>query len=320
MTVKYGIIGLGNIAHRFAGVLNKAEGVELVAVASREQKRSDEFAVKYGAKSAYDSYEALIADKEVDIIYIALTHNFHYDIIKKCILNRKAVLCEKPMVITADHAAELIELAEERNVLLMEAMWTRCLPAFQKARRWVADGLIGKVSLVDASFSFNMPFIPTNRLFDPNLAGGSLYDAGVYPIEFATGILDEAPNVIKGVAHLCETGVDDFFSMSLGFNSGALASLTCGLRSNTSRDALVYGTEGKIIVYNFLGTNKCELYNKKDELVETFEDTFEDGFIYEIQHAAQLYRNGQIDSPLIPLRDTYACAVIFDKLIEGITH
>lgn len=316
MHIRFGIIGLGAIANRFAAVLTTVEGTLLQAVASRDMMRSEEFALKFGAKKAYDDYEALIHDQEIDIIYIALTHNFHFDVIKKCLNNKKAVLCEKPLVIKGEDAIKLAELSKKNNVLLMEAMWTRCIPTFQKAKEWVANGTIGKVSLIDASFSFNIPFMPEHRLFNPDLAGGSLFDAGVYPIEFALGILDEAPDQVKGVASLCPTGVDDFVSISLGFASGAIASLSCGFKANTSRHATIYGTGGHVVVYDFLGSKKCERYNEKNELEEVFEIEFEDGFIYQIQHVCALYKANKIESDLIELKDTIACADIFDRLIE----
>ncbi len=314
MTVKFGIIGLGNIANRFASVLVQAKDVSLAAVASRDMGRSRDFAEKYRAAKYYDSYDALIEDKDVNIIYIGLTHNFHYDIVRKCLEKGKAVLCEKPLVITEKEAAGLVELSRSKKVLLMEAMWTRCLPTFQKAKAWVKSGRIGTISLINASFSFNIPFLPEHRLYDPALAGGSLYDAGVYPIEFAIGIMDEIPSETKGVAHICSTGVDDFYSIAMGFESGALASLTCGFKANTNRDAVIYGTEGHVVVYNFLGSPKCECFDKEGKLVESFEADFNDGFIYEIEHAAQLFREDKTESPLIPHRDTLACARIFDIL------
>ena len=182
MTVRFGIIGPGSIATRFATVLNTVDGVQLTAVASRDQAKAAAFAGKFGAAKAYGSYLELIQDSAVDVIYIGLTHNFHYEVAKLCLNHGKSVLCEKPLVTSQKDAAELAELAREKKVLLMEAMWTRCIPAFRKAREWVAGGRIGAVKLIDASFSFNAPFDPEHRLYDPKLAGGSLYDAGVYPI------------------------------------------------------------------------------------------------------------------------------------------
>ncbi|HEX2944975.1 MAG TPA: Gfo/Idh/MocA family oxidoreductase [Clostridia bacterium] len=316
MKVRFGIIGLGGIANRFASVLNTAEGVELHAVAASDEKRAVEFAEKHGAVKASKSYLELIGDKDVDVIYISLTHNFHYDMIKLCLEHGKSVICEKPMVLHQKEAEELASLAGERNVLLMEAMWSRFTPAFIKAREWVKGNRIGQVRLINASFCFNVPFDPKHRLYNPELAGGSLYDAGVYPIEFATGIMGESPLKVTGVASICKTGVDDYAAFSMSFRNGALASLSCGFTAATSQDAYVYGTEGHIIVHSFLGSRKCELLDKNNNVVESFETSFDDGFIFEILHFAGLYRDKKTESEIIPLKDTIACAGIFDELMR----
>jgi predicted dehydrogenase len=140
MKIRYGIIGLEKIANKFADAVNREKNIELVSVAAREQIRSDAFARKYGAKKAYGHYADIIADADVDIIYIAVTHNFHYEIVKECLNNHKAVLCEKPLVLTRKEAEELTGLAQRNNTLLMEAMWTRCLPAYEKRRNGCVKG------------------------------------------------------------------------------------------------------------------------------------------------------------------------------------
>jgi len=198
----------------------------------------------------------------------------------------------------------------------MEAMWSRFTPAFIKAREWVRDNRIGQVRLINASFCFNFPFDPKHRLYNPALAGGSLYDAGVYPIEFSTGILGENPEKVTGVASICDTGVDDYAAFSMNFKSGALASLSCGLTAATSQDAYVYGTDGHIIVHSFLGSRKCDLLDNGNNLVESFETAFDDGFIFEIMHFAELYRNNKTESEIMPLKDTIACAGVFDELMR----
>ena len=316
MKVRFGIIGLGVIAARFAAVLNTVEGVELVSVASRDKSKASAFANKFGAKKAYNSYDELVNDNEVDVVYIALTHNFHFEAIKLCLNNKKGVLCEKPLAINKKDADELVALSKEKNMLLMEAMWTRFIPAFKKAKEWVKIGKIGDIKLVNASFCFNVPFDPENRLYNPKLAGGSLYDAGVYPIEFTTGILGENPTRVNGFCKISKTGVDEFATINMSFQSGALATLSCGITANTNKDAWVYGTKGHIVVQDFLGSKKSEVYDNDNELIECFEEDFEDGFIYEIKHFADLYRENKIESDIIPLKDTIACAGIFDELMN----
>ncbi len=314
MNVRFGIIGPGDIANRFAEVLNSVDGVELTAVASSNEQRAAEFAQRHGAPKVYEGYLKLVEDDMVDVVYIGLTHNFHFDAVKLCLEHGKAVLCEKPLVTNQRDAETLAALSRSKKVLLMEAMWTRCLPTFIEAKRWLMEGRIGKVKLVDASFCFNVPFDPEHRLYNPDLAGGSLFDAGVYPIEFTMGILGETPTMVKGVATKAPTGVDDYVAMSMAFASDTLASLSCGLTANTNPDAKIYGSEGYIVIYDFIRSNKCELYDNQDNLVETFAVDFEDGFSFEMEHFADLYRKGAIESDLVPLRDNIACAKIFDDL------
>jgi len=314
MTTRFGIIGLGKISTRFVKVLNTASGMALGAVASRDPERTRQFAKQYGAARAYESYLDVINDPEVDIIYIGLTHNFHYELTKLCLEQHKAVLCEKPFVTNRKDAEELVELASANNTLLMEAMWTRCMPSFRKARAWVQEGRIGQASLISAGFSYLGDYDPQNRLFNPELAGGSLFDVGIYPIDFATGILAELPVSMSGEAIIAPTGVDTAAAFSLKFASGALASLTSGFNVNALY-ANIYGTQGSIVLPNTSGPQWAELRDTDGELVERFEEPVTDGFIYQILHVAELYQQGRIESDLIPWADTIASAGIFDELL-----
>lgn len=316
MGIRYGIIGLGDIATRFVKVLNRVENVELTAVAARDKAKAEAFAEKFNASKAYDNYIELINDEEVDVVYVALTHNFHYDIVKHCLNKGKSVLCEKPLTTSKKDTEELIALSREKKVLLMEAMWMKCIPAFIKAKQWVKTGKIGDVKLISASFGIHAKFNPESRLFNPDLAGGSVYDVGVYPIQFATGILNECPEIVNGIATICETGVDEYAAINMSFKSGVLATLSCGLTAYTNRDARIYGTQGNIIVYDFFGSQKCELYDSENNLKECFGERFEDGFIYEIEHFNELYLNNRIESNLVPHRDAIMCADIVDKLLK----
>lgn len=310
-----GIIGLGHIAHRFAGVLKTLEQHNLTAVAARDQSRADAFTAQYQAGRAYGSYQELIDDPAVEGIYIAVTHNFHFDIIKNCLEHGKAVLCEKPMVITLQEARTLTDLARQNNVLLMEAMWSRYLPAFLKARSWVEEGRIGELRLIQASLCYKFPFDPLHRLFNPDLAGGSLYDLGVYPIDFAIGIAGQAPDQSSCVMHLCPTGVDDAVAMSLSFPRFAQACLSCGTSVYSNTDAMIFGTEGSIIVRDFIRTKQCELYNADRQMTEQFNAEEIDGFSYQINHFSDLFASRQIESPLLPWSDTLACCAVFDDLL-----
>jgi predicted dehydrogenase len=320
MKVKYGIMGLGGIAHRFTKVLKTIEDVELIAIASSDEKRAKQFANEYDVAKYFGDYATLAADPDVDVVYIAQTHDRHYELIKLCIEHKKGIICEKPMVLTEEQAVEVTSLAKENKVLLMEAMWSRFIPTFQKAKEWVLGGRIGTVKLVQASFCFDFPYDSTHRLYNRETAGGSLYDAGVYPIEFTTGILGEYPDQVKAVASFCENGVDDYVAMSMKFKSGALASLSCGLRAATSMDAYVYGDNGYVVVYDFLGSQKTECYDRNNQLSEIFEEKFEDGFCYEIRHFSELFRTGKIESEIMPHKDNIATTKIFECIIEQIKN
>jgi predicted dehydrogenase len=301
MTTRFGIIGLGKISQRFAKVLKTAPGMELAAVASRDPERTRAFAREFGAAKACDTYADVINDPNVDIVYIGLTHNFHYEITQLCLEQHKAVLCEKPFVLTQKDAEELVELASANHTLLMEAMWTRCMPAFRKAKAWVQEGRIGQPKLINAGFSYMGEYDTENRLYNRDLAGGSLFDVGIYPLDFATGILGELPVSVSGEAIVSPTRVDAAAAFSMKFASGALASLTSGF-TVSALYAHIYGTAGRIVLPNTSGPMWAELYDAADKLVERFEEPIADGFIYQILHAAELYQQGRIESDLIPGR------------------
>ena len=313
--IRFGIIGPGGISRRFARVMATTECAKLVAIASSSPERAAAFAAQFDSPRIHQSYTALVNDPYVDAVYIGLTHNFHADVIRLCLEAGKPVLCEKPMVLHEADAQALADLSRERGVLLMEAMWTRCQPAFRRARQWIAEGAIGQPKLVQAAFCFQAAYDPQARLFNPALAGGALYDAGVYPIEFATGILGENPVETKGVLNIGPSGVDEYDAISLRFPSGAVAALSCGITARASSDATVWGTQGHVVVYDFLRTQKVERYDAAGALAETFEHKVDDGFVHEIEHFCELVREGKTESPLIPLADTIACAAVFDALL-----
>jgi predicted dehydrogenase len=314
MAIKFGLIGLGKISTRFAKVLNTVEGVELTSVASRDLERSQAFAQQFKAKKALASYEEVIRDPDVDVVYIGLTHNFHYEFAKKCLEAHKPVLCEKPLVITQKKAEDLVNLAQANNTLLMEAMWTRCMPAFQKAQEWIKTGKIGQVKLITANFCYHAKFDPNHRIFAKELAGGSLYDVGIYPIDFAMGIMGEHPQSVTGSALIAPNGVDESAAFSMKFASGALANLACGFNVRAMEEATIYGTDGRIVLENCFGPQTCQRCDENGKAIETFKKSVPDGFEHEIRHCADLIRRGKIESDLIPWVDTIASAGIFDTL------
>lgn len=314
MNMKLGIAGLGSISTRFATVLREVDGVELAAVASREQTRSQRFATEFGAKKAFDSYSDMITDDSVEAVYIGLTHNFHFEIARLCLEHHKAVLIEKPMVITRKDAEELSQLAQANNTLLVEALWTRFQPAYFKAQEWVKDNRIGELQLITADYHHQVAYDPHNRFYNPKLAGGSLFDVGVYPIGLAIGLMGAAPIAVSGQAKLTPSRVDQSAAWTMRFSNGCLANLSSGFSINTFEQAVIYGQEGAIVLDKSSGPKRCELYDNRQQLIAHFEDAAGDGFVHQIRRFADLYRQGKVESDLIPWRDSIACAGVFDSL------
>jgi predicted dehydrogenase len=314
MNVRFGILGTGHISGRFARVLNTVQGAELAAVAARDLERAQAFAGEYHGRKAMDDYFTLIRDETVDAVYIGLLNNQHYEMVQYCLEQGKPALCEKPLVTTKRQAEELAALARQKQTLLMEAMWTRCQPAYRVAREWVQAGKIGPVRLVSANFSHILPYDPANRFYDPKLGGGSLFDLGVYPIEFTSGVLGQNPVAATGTAVITSTGVDEAAAFSLHFPDGCLADLACGFTVNGTNNAVLYGTQGRIEVDSCYKPLRIERFDGDGKSVEVFTGPQGDGFAHQIRHFANLCRQGKRESDLVPLADTIACAGVFDEL------
>lgn len=314
MKIKFGIIGLGFIGTRFAKALQLVNDAELVAVAARDKSRADEFAKNHKAKRAYENYEDLIKNSPADVIYIALPHNFHYEIAKLCIQHKKGVLCEKPFFTNKKDAEELLNLAKTNEVFVMEALWTRCLPAFIKAKEWVTGKRIGDLKLIDTYYCSAKEYDIESRLFNPNLAGGSLYDIGVYVIAFATGITGNAPIIANSIATKAPSGVDNSVSIQMLFESDVIGNSTCSNSVSIEREASIFGTNGYITLNSCCSPNKCQLFDSNHNLIDSFEDTEKEGFVYQIKHVIKQLRNNELQSDLIPMKDTVDCAHIFDEI------
>jgi predicted dehydrogenase len=243
--IRWGIMGTGAIAATFARGLTDLPDAVLVAVGSRTAQAAEQFGARFGVPRHHASYAALAADPEVDAVYIATPHPFHYPNARLCLAAGKAVLCEKPFTLNAREAAALIEEARARGVFLMEAMWTRCLPLFVRLRELLAAGAIGTPRMVQADFNFRTAVQPRSRLFDLELGGGALLDVGVYPVSLASMVFG-TPTAITSQAHIGTTGVDEQCGLVLHHADGALAVLTAAIRTGGPNAALIRGTNGSI--------------------------------------------------------------------------
>ncbi len=313
-TLRWGIVGTGNISSRFAEGLQALPTVKLVAVGSRSQSSADRFGDKYNVANRHASYEALAADPEVDAIYIGTPHNLHLENMLQGLSNGKAVLCEKPFTINAAQAKQAIDLARARNVFLMEAMWTRFMPLFVELRRLLAEGVVGEVRMISADFAFRTGFNPTSRAFDPNLGGGGLLDVGVYPINLASMVLG-TPDRIVSLAELGETGVDEQAAMVLGYPGGQLALLSTGIRTRSPHEAVIMGTDAIIRLPARWWYPTTLIIDRPTQQPETIEVPYEgNGYNYEADEVHRCLLAGKTESDIMPLDETLAIMETMDTI------
>lgn len=321
INVRFGIIGLGNIARKLADSVNLCENAELYAVASRNAQRAKDFSSEYGAKCFYSDYESLIKDKNVDVVYIALPHSLHVSTAIQAIESGKAVLCEKPLATNLADAKKVIITAKQHSTLFMEGMWTNHLPAIKKAKEWIEEGKIGTVSLMNASFGFCAEVDPDSRLFNPDLAGGALYDVGCYGIAAALNFAKGKPSFVAGTAKIGSTNVDEVGAAILGFPSGMIAQIGFSIRAATDQNAYIYGTKGKIILKDFWKCQEAVCLDNTGETIGCFTDSQQNGFVYQVEEMCRLFQNKQCESSAVSWDNTLCCASIFDQLTnQWISH
>lgn len=296
--IRWGIIGLGKIAHKFAQDLLTVDDAELYAVASRTQDKADAFAEQYKAEMAYASYEALAKDQKVDAVYIATPHVFHKENSLLCLNKGIAVLCEKPFAMNSNDVTEMIACAQANNVLLMEALWTYFLPHYQFALDLVQSKKYGEVLKLEADFGFNPEYDETNRVINKNLGGGSLLDIGIYPI-FAALTLLGTPDKINAKATFFENGVDSSCDMVFTYPNNVNAYLKSTLLEQTPTEAII-ACERAVIRINsrFHGPSNVSIISNDD--LETLNFGYKtNGYSYEIKHFNSLLRQGKTESDIM---------------------
>jgi predicted dehydrogenase len=312
--IRWGILGTGSIAAKFARGLASLADARLVAVGSRSSATAEAFAETFGVPHRHASYEALAQDPEVDVIYVATPHSLHRENSILCLRAGKAVLCEKPFAINAAEALEVIELARARGLFLMEAMWTRFVPLIAKLRELLADGAIGQVRLLTADFGFRAPFDPAGRLFNPELGGGALLDVGVYNVSLASMIFGP-PSRVVSMADLGQTGVDEQAAFVLGYEQGQLAVLSTAIRTSTPQEALMMGTDGQIRIHSpWWKPTKLTLSagGQPEKVIEI--PFIGNGYNYEAQEVMNCLRADRTESPVMPLDETLAIMQTMDEI------
>ena len=311
---RWGILGTGTIARKFARGLHSADGAELVAIGSRSVDSAEAFGAEFDIPNRHASYEALAADPDVDIVYVATPHPLHREAVLLCQSAGKAVLCEKPFTVNARDAAELIDNARAKRLFLMEAMWSRYFPAMVRFRELVAGGAIGEPKLLQADFGFRTAVNPADRLFDVALGGGALLDVGVYVVSLASMIFG-APRAAAGIGQTGETGVDELTAITLAYGGGQIAQLTCAIRTETTVEATLFGTEGSLTIESpWFSPSHLTLARSGHDPEPLDLPYTGNGYNFEAEEVGRCLREGLLESPTMPLDETLQIMRTLDRI------
>jgi len=312
--IRWGILSTGNIAGKFANALASLPDAELVAVASRNAEKAIAFAKNHKIPRAYGSYEELANDPDIEVVYIGTPHSEHLDNSLLCMRHGKSVLCEKAFTVNAREAREMVKVAKEENVFLMEAMIPRHIPLLQKVMRWVDDGRIGEVRMVKASRCARGQFSLEARHMNPKLGGGALLDVGVYVVSFASMVFRKAPTEVVGLAYIGDYGSDEQGVTVLKYDRGEIADLSFALRTAAVNDAFIFGTEGYIKVHEvFAVPTKATLFIGNKE-VEVLEEHINYALAYEAAEVMRCIRAGLKESPHMPLDESIQIMDTMDRI------
>ena len=316
--IRWGIMGTGWIAERFSTALNalKEEGAVLYAVGSRTQETADTFSERFGFEKAYGSYEDLVSDPAVDVVYVATPHRFHFENAMLCLEHGKAVLCEKAFTVNAAEARTIAQKAAEKQVFVMEAFWTRFQPLNRRLHRLVCeDGLIGDIRMMQIDFDKIEDWPDTHRIYNPQVAGGTILDLGIYTMSYAAYFLGAEPEHIHGECTIGKGGVDDQCAMLLKYPGGALCLQTAALQTEGRREALILGTKGQICVPQFSKATRCTWTDYASGTVTDIDegDFLCNGYEYEAMEVMNCLRDGRLQSSIMPLDETVRLMELLDE-------
>ena len=307
------ILGAGRIACTMARTVNQMEDVNLYAVASRSLERAESFAKEYNIEKAYGSYEEMLQDKNVDLVYIATPHSHHCEHMKICADYGKPMLCEKAFTVTAKEAEEAIAYAKERNILVAEAMWVRYMPMTKTLKEILASGRIGEVIGLTANLGYAI--MDKERIFRPELGGGALLDLGVYTLNFATTVFGDDVKKIDSSVVKHDTGIDKKEFVNLTYENGEMAGLFNTAETVSDRKGVIYGTKGYIMVDNINNYEAFHIYNQQHELEETIERPEQiTGFEYQVRTCKRALEEGKLECEEMPHAHTIKIMQIIEEV------
>lgn len=313
--IRVGIIGAGWIAHKMAQALAPLNDAEVYAISSRSAEKAEEFAKEYGIAKAYGSYDELVSDENVDLVYVATPHSHHYQHARLAIEHGKNVLVEKAFTANARQAKEIIDLAHERKVFLTEAIWTRYMPLSHKVKELMESGIIGEPRILTATLCYMME--EKERIIRPDLCGGALLDLGVYVLNFARMYFGTDISRTVTNCHLGPSGMDMMESISLSYADGRMANLQAGCLTLNDRQGIISGTDGYIRVDNVNCPELIEVW-RNYELVESIARPEEmvNGYEYQVLECKRCIEAGLLESPMMPHEETLAIMQQMDALRE----
>lgn len=316
--IRWGILGCGHIAKKFAADIQYVEGAKLTAAGSRSQAAADEFARTFSIPHSHGSYDALVNDEEVDVIYIASPHGLHHEHALLCLKNNKAVLCEKAFAINSKQAEEMIAVAKDQNIFLMEALWSKFTPQYDTVQQMLNQEKLGEIQSMIVNFGF-IPEPPFSaRLYEPSLGGGSLLDIGIYNVFITLSVLGR-PDIVEACMTPASTGVDVQCASTFRYKNGAIAQLFSTFSSNLATEADICGTKGRIRLtprfYNPT-TAVIEFYPGRIDTKQIIPHHSEPGFGYQYQarHVCDCLRQGLTESPVMSHADTLLIMETMDRI------
>jgi predicted dehydrogenase len=313
-SLDWALAGTGWIVEKFLAGLRESGG-RAAAVFSRTPEKARDFAAKNGIDKAFHDFDRMIDDPAIGFVYVATPHPSHGELSIRALRAGKAVLCEKPMALNARDAAEMIRAARENGVFLMEAMWTRFLPAVAKAREWLSLGAAGKPVTVQANFGFRSPLGPEHRLFDPALGGGALLDVGVYCLSFASMVFGgRRASDVKSRLFMGETGVDDEAAALVSYGGPRLANVSASLRTDMTCDARIFCDSGRIVLLDFYMARRAELYADDGSVTIFEDDSGGSGYRFEAAEVMERSGGGFAESEIMPLDETVRVLETMDAI------
>ena len=311
--MKIGILGAGKIAGTVAATLVQMQEMECYAVASRDLEKARAFADRFGFKKAYGSYEEMLRDPEVELVYIATPHSHHFEHIMLCLGSGKHVLCEKAFTMNAEQASRAAEEAEKRGLYLAEAIWTRYMPSRRIIDNVLASGAIGTPNTITANLSYVIH--DKERIYRPELAGGALLDIGVYGLNFALMHFGTDIASIGSAVQMTDEGVDAMESITIFYNDGRMAVLTHSIYARSDRKGIIHGDKGYMVIENINNPQSVSVYDLNDQLVERYDvPTQISGYEYQFLEAERCIRAGRRQAESMPLSETVYVMDVMDDL------